>query len=284
MVEEDADRFGWYTFSHSLIRQTLYSELGTARRVRQHGRAAEAIEATAGGSQPPAAVLAHHFTQAAPLGNAEKAIEYTAKAGHDAMDDLAFEDAATHFERVVQLLEEHAADDRGRHVEALIALADALIFVDERAGVVAAHRAVEAARAHGTPAQLGRAVAVLAEPASTVEIYPGDIAADLDEAIAALGDDHPELRARLLALEAFKYAVYQLYGRDARELAARRSSRRAEPATPRRSPTRCSPERSASRARPTTVNGVPSARSSWPSARRPTAGRPPPRPPCTGCA
>ena len=200
------------------------------------------------------------------------------------MDDLAFEDAATHFERVVQLLEEHAADDRGRHVEALIALADALIFVDERAGVVAAHRAVEAARAHGTPAQLGRAVAVLAEPASTVEIYPGDIAADFDEAIAALDDDHPELRARLLALEAFKYAVYQLYGRDARELArvAVEQARRVGDAQTLADALFA--RGSASRVRPTTVNGAPSARSSWPSARRPTPGRPPLRPPCTGCA
>jgi hypothetical protein len=41
----------------------------------------------------------------------------------------------------------------------------------------------------------------------------------LDEAVAALDDRHVALRARLLALAAFKYATYQLQGRDGRTLA-----------------------------------------------------------------
>ena len=94
-------------------------------------------------------------------------------------------------------------------------------MVDEKAGVNAALRAVEAARANGSPEQFGRAVAVFAEPVSAVLSHPDQVATLLDEAQRVLGDDHRALRARLMALEAFKYSAYQLQGRDGRALADR---------------------------------------------------------------
>ena len=43
-VIEELDRPGRYRFTHALMRETLLAELSTTRRVRLHGRIAEAIE------------------------------------------------------------------------------------------------------------------------------------------------------------------------------------------------------------------------------------------------
>ncbi|MFL6242630.1 MAG: hypothetical protein ACJ73V_06365, partial [Acidimicrobiia bacterium] len=162
-----------------------------------------------------------HYTQAVPLVGAAKAIEYTTKAGHEAVADLALEDAVAYFERALHLLEEHAPADVNERVELLTDLAEVLIFVDETAGVHAALRAVDVAQANGSPEQFGRAVAAFAEPISGVLLYPNRVEKLLDEAQQELGDDHPSLRARLMAIEAFKYSAYQLQGRDGRVLADR---------------------------------------------------------------
>jgi hypothetical protein len=168
-----------------------------------------------------AALLAQHFTEAVPLVGAAKAIEYTTRAGQEAVADLALEDGVTYFERALRLREQYAPADGTERVELLTDLAEALIGVDESAGADAALRAVDAARTDGSAAQFGRAVAVFAEPLAAVWAYPGRVASLLDEALDRLGADHPSLRARLLAVEAFKYSAYQLQGRDGRALADR---------------------------------------------------------------
>jgi class 3 adenylate cyclase/DNA-binding SARP family transcriptional activator len=219
LVRERPGRMGQYAFSHALIRQTVYQELRTARRARLHARVGSAME-EADGSELPVAALAHHFTQAVPLGTALKAIEYTTKAGHEAVADLAFEDAVAHFERALDLLEQHVPGDRAQRVELLTDLADALVEVDEGAGVEAALRAVETARETGSPEQFGRAVAVFSERKHVGSQYlKADFATLYDETRAVLGDSDPGLRARLLALEAFDYATDVLQGRSARALA-----------------------------------------------------------------
>jgi hypothetical protein len=220
LVREHPDQTGRYTFSHALIRQTVYKALRTARRAQLHASIGAAME-EAGGSDTRAGALAHHFTEALPLGTAAKAIEYTTKAGHEAVANLALEDAVAYFERALHLLEQYQPDDQTQHVELLTHLAEALIFVDETAGAHAAMRAVDAARAKGSPEQFGRAVAVFAEPLSAVLLYPNQLDKLLDEAQQELGDDHPSLRTRLMAIEAFKYSAYQLQGRDGRALAGR---------------------------------------------------------------
>jgi predicted ATPase len=69
-----------YSFSHALIRQTLYSELSATRRARLHRRVGEAIEQL---PDPAAHVeaLAHHFAEAALDGQVSKAADYALDAG-----------------------------------------------------------------------------------------------------------------------------------------------------------------------------------------------------------
>jgi FXSXX-COOH protein len=218
LVREDPAQMGRYAFSHAIIRQTLTTALATASRARLHARVGAALEQTLG-SGPPAAELALHFARAAPLLGADKAITYATQAGHNAVSDLAFEDAVTHFDGALQLLERSEPSEPRRRVELLTDLASALVHVDERAGVEAGFRAVDAARTDGSPTQFGRAVAVVIEPAYGVMAFPARITNLFDEARSVLGHGDVALRARLLAFEAFKYATHTLHGRESRVLA-----------------------------------------------------------------
>jgi class 3 adenylate cyclase len=218
IVSENPSRPGRYAFSNALVRQVLHSDMSRAKRAQLHARVGAAMEASMPGEHA-SAELAVHFGHALALVGADKALEYTTRAGQDALADFAFEDAAVHFERALALVEEHAPKDAARRVELLIDLATALVYVDERAGVEAARRAVERARADGSTTQFGRAVEVFVEPMYGAAAFPAETTQLLDEARTVLGDTNPALRARLLAYESFKYGVFQLRGRDGRALA-----------------------------------------------------------------
>ena len=66
-----------------------------ARRAELHLRIAEALDERASdGSAAPSADLAHHFAAAAPIGGADRAVEYSLLAAAAAMAALAFDEAA----------------------------------------------------------------------------------------------------------------------------------------------------------------------------------------------
>ena len=94
------------------MRQTLYRELNTPRRVRLHRRIGEAMEALWGANpEPHLSELAHHFFQALPGGDVGKALDYAKRAGARARALLAFEEAAGHYDRALQALELAESDD-----------------------------------------------------------------------------------------------------------------------------------------------------------------------------
>ncbi len=106
LIAEAAVRAGRFSFVHALIRETLYGELTTTRRVRLHRRVGEAIERLAQGrSDPPLADLAYHFVQAASADVADKAIDYATRAGDRAADTLAHEEAARFYDMALQSIE-----------------------------------------------------------------------------------------------------------------------------------------------------------------------------------
>jgi class 3 adenylate cyclase len=218
LVVEDAAHPGRYSFSHALIRQAIYFDLATARRAQLHLRVGMALEEMGAAERVPA-VLAHHFLRAVALGDTGRAIRYAAAAGRAAAANVAFEDAVVLFDQALEVLDRDGVADTALRAEVLIDRADALVYIDEGAGVAAALDAVYASRATGSALLLGRAVGVFIEPVYASAAYPHESTALFDEAMAALGEDASALRARLLAIMAFKFTTYQLTGRDGRVLA-----------------------------------------------------------------
>jgi hypothetical protein len=64
-------RPGVYLFAHALIRLTPYEEFPSTRRLRLHRRVGLALERRVRAALPE---LAHDFAEAAPLGEASRAV------------------------------------------------------------------------------------------------------------------------------------------------------------------------------------------------------------------
>jgi len=95
-----AGGLGSYRFSHDLMREVVYTELGAARRQVLHQRALARLE-TEGAR---ASELAYH---ALASGETEAAYGYSVQAGMEAVAIFAVADAIGHYEQARVLLQEH---------------------------------------------------------------------------------------------------------------------------------------------------------------------------------
>jgi class 3 adenylate cyclase len=213
---------GSFRFSHALVRETLYDEVRTTRRVRLHRRIAEVLEERhAGRLEPRLAELAYHYCEAASGGDVGKAVAYAQQAARRAIDTLAFEEAADHFDRALLAMEAADAPDETLRCELMLSKGDALY----RAGAGEVSRRTfrdgyGLARAIGSPMHV--ALALIGGDRMLMPASATDAAyvKALDEAIEGLGQERPVLRGQLLARRAG-----QLSWTDAEE--ARASARRA---------------------------------------------------------
>jgi hypothetical protein len=160
LVEEIPDSPGRHRFTHALVRETLYEELSTTRRVRLHRRIAEVLEVHYGSrSERHLAELAHHFAEGAHGGgDVDKAVAYATRAGDQAATVLAYEDAGAHYERALQALDLKQTPAELARCDLLIALGNsqrwALDPVRARKPLL---EAADVARAQGDPVRLARA-------------------------------------------------------------------------------------------------------------------------------
>ena len=97
---QEVGRQATYRFSHDLIRDVVFTELGEARRQVLHQRALARLETE--GAQ--ASELAYH---ARASGEAEAAYGYSVQAGMEAVAIFAVADAIGHYEQARALLQEH---------------------------------------------------------------------------------------------------------------------------------------------------------------------------------
>jgi tetratricopeptide (TPR) repeat protein len=105
VVSEEPGAPGSFSFTHTLIREALYTSITAARRVRLHHRIATALEQQSSPFESRVAELAYHFGQAAVYKGAEKALEYATRAGDHAAATLAFESAAHWFEMALRAMD-----------------------------------------------------------------------------------------------------------------------------------------------------------------------------------
>src|SRR5262245_6067516 len=200
--EEVPQAIGRYRFAHALIRETLYEELRTLERVRRHHRVGEVLEALyARNHEPHLAELAHHFLEALPGGDVAKAVDYATRAGDRANAQLAYEDAAIHYERALQALELEGQPDERRRGELLLKLGEAQWSAGgfekpkermrEAAGI---------AERLGDPELFARAALASAGPIVGMTLFFEDESgiALLERALADLDDRDSALRAQVM--------------------------------------------------------------------------------------
>ena len=117
----EADRF---RFAHALVRDTLYGELTTSRRIRAHRQVGEALEAMGAANRPERrGELALHFLEAAPGGDIAKAVTYGLSVARQAGDASAHEEAIAHCRRTLEVAGAEAAVSPATRAELLTVLA-----------------------------------------------------------------------------------------------------------------------------------------------------------------
>jgi tetratricopeptide (TPR) repeat protein len=196
LVLEIPGRPGVVRFSHGLVRETLYASLGATRRAELHGAVARALEGRAGGAS--ALELAHHYIEAAVPEAAAKALEYSERAGQEALAVLAYEQAAELFERALRALELEEQPDERRRCELMLARGQALMHAADQGAVPTLTETIALARELGAMELMARAALSLGGFGLSPGIVDDLLVATLEEALAALSPEDSALRARVL--------------------------------------------------------------------------------------
>jgi DNA-binding CsgD family transcriptional regulator len=189
-----------WRFAHDLFREAARLDVPTAERLTLHRRMAEHLSARArGDGDARLAQIAFHGLESLPTGDAAQAVALTERAADRAMGQLAWEEAASLYQRALDAGGTHgviAARDRCR---LLLAMAQAQVRVfdldDARRSLLAA---VDIARDAGDVSSLARA-ALTMEGINDVAWEPTSRAL-CAEILDKLPTVDSAVRARLLAL------------------------------------------------------------------------------------
>jgi DNA-binding SARP family transcriptional activator/tetratricopeptide (TPR) repeat protein len=191
-----------FEFAHALVREAVLDECNVLRRARLHQRAAAAL--TALGEDRHLEEIAMHLFEAA---DARRAAGMLERAGHRALDRLAYEDAAERFERALEALELAGAEDESGPL--LLARGDALLRAGEPEAARAAFSAArDLALRRGDHELLARAALGFAGLGIAIVDLDAQVIARLEEALERAGDR--ALRSRLEA----RLAVELYYAPD----------------------------------------------------------------------
>jgi class 3 adenylate cyclase/tetratricopeptide (TPR) repeat protein len=120
VIEESAGVIGRYSFTHALIRETIYDQLSHTRRAQLHRLIGAAIEDTvADASDEHTSALARHFSAA---GDVAKAYKFHSRAAAAAQRVYAIEPALLHYTAALE-----AGGELGLEAESERAIRDLLL-------------------------------------------------------------------------------------------------------------------------------------------------------------
>jgi class 3 adenylate cyclase/tetratricopeptide (TPR) repeat protein len=188
-----------YSFSHALVRETLYAEIPVTRRAGVHGRIADALEELHGDETAGhLSELAYHFVEAAPAGDPARAADYARRAAREATDRLAHEDAVSHLERARDVLELMPSPDRRLRLELLLELGEAETKASRYDSARATlHAAASLARELGEERHFARALVGIGE-ISESGVVDRELIALVEHALEGAGAEPGPLRSQLL--------------------------------------------------------------------------------------
>jgi hypothetical protein len=211
LVEEAPGPAGSFRFAHGLIRETLYGDLAATRRARLHASIGEALERTAASE----AELAHHFVEAAAVGDPVKALDHATRAGHEALAALAYERAADLFDAALGALDMLAEPEDRRRGELLLLRGQAQMQSGGDAARATLMAAIDLARRVSDADLLARAALSLGGFGLSPGMVDDELVTVLEEALQGLPPEGSALRARLFVRLAV--ALYYSDAADRRE-------------------------------------------------------------------
>jgi len=178
IVGEGLERVGRYRFSHVVMREALYEELGSVPRQQLHRRVGEVLEQRRD-AEEHLAELAHHFYQAGAgsdpargAADTAKAAAYARRAGDCAMAALAFEEALRLYTLALAAFDRRGVQDDAER-RALVADLDRAQNASHGAAETVEPRAATSAASEQPAARLSVAADVVAPP----DAHPRIIAA-----------------------------------------------------------------------------------------------------------
>jgi predicted ATPase len=191
---------GRYRFSHVLICDTLAESLPAGKRMHLHARIGASVEqAFAVRLGPHLSELAHHYLEALPAGDLDKALHYATAAAQQAGGRLAHEEAARLYQRALGALGLSAAGEE-RRCDLLLSLGEANAHAGAADEARSAFReAVELARRLPSPQRLAGAALGFGGPRPSFGVVDEELVGLLEEALSTSADLDRALRARLLA-------------------------------------------------------------------------------------
>ncbi|MER7475623.1 AAA family ATPase, partial [Micromonospora sp. NPDC000018] len=197
--EEGAD--GRLRFTHILVRDTLYGDLSAPRRARWHAAVGDAIERL---YPHDVAALAHHFARAASRATAPRAARYAGAAAEQAERRFHPHEAARLWRQAVAAHDRAGGDDVRGRLAAAMGLGRALAVtghLDEARRLRSA--AITTAVGLDDPGLATNVLTAFDVPAiwtrNDDEHLSRQVVRAAERTLAALGDDEPERRSRLLS-------------------------------------------------------------------------------------
>jgi hypothetical protein len=190
-----------YSFAHAIVRETLYATVSFSRRARLHRLVGDAIERThLDGTIPPYAELARHFAAVPDDDARARAVDYATRAGHQAMEVCAYEDAVRDYEVALAAVGALPATSFETEARLLLALGNAKHLAADLDGARATFaRAADLGRRAEVDAELmGEAALGFAGVWGDPGTPDAGVVGLLEEAMARLDGSPPGLRSRVL--------------------------------------------------------------------------------------
>ena len=209
LVDASAEVAGNYQFTHALIRETVYEDIATSRRLRIHARAADALVTVYSAHLDPVLTrIAYHYHVAAALGDPDKAVAYALRAADKAVLLCAYEDALLHYDRAIETLQRCGIAHDERLARTCILKAAALKELGQvRRSTDVLLEAINLTRALGNHAEL--LVDALELLAFTTRHVPqGHLIPLLEHALTLLPRVDSAARAKALAIRAFAHRTF----------------------------------------------------------------------------